>query len=147
MEAVWKPECRASWAYLPAYDRERFIEIIRRARLKARVDVVEFIQDVLRGRSRVRKRDLFGFAATHGFATSTIRKALKGIGYRTKRKGWRREAKWFIINPDPDWVRQKTVYSDAELKAGGDARPNPWDTTAANGGRKATWADDYFNDI
>jgi hypothetical protein len=147
MAALWKPECRAGWAYMPSRDRERFIEMLRRARLKARVDAVEFLQNVLRGRPRVRKRDLFGFAATHGFATSTIRKTLKGIGYRTQRKGWRREAKWFIINPDRDWVRQQPVYSDAELKAGGDAQLNPWDTAAANGGGKAAGTDDYYKDI
>lgn len=65
---VWKENGRADWAYLPAYDSERFIEHIRRAKLKARV-VVKFIQDVFRGREKVSKQDLFGIAAMHGFAS------------------------------------------------------------------------------
>jgi hypothetical protein len=146
MVALWKPECRASWAYLSSRDRERFIEKLRRARRKAQVDVVEFLKNVLWGREKVSKQDLFGFAATHGFAISTIQKALKALGYRTKRKsrGW--GAKWFIINPDRDWKEQSPVFSGAELEAAGDAQSDPRDTAAANDGWRTKRAD-YFEDL
>jgi hypothetical protein len=146
MVALWKSECRASWAFLPSRDRERFIEMLRRARRRARVDVVEFLKDVFRGRPKISKQDLFGIAATHGFARNTIRNALRGLGYRSKREGWGSGAQWFVINLDRDWKDQLPLFFDAELKAGGDARPNPRDTAAANDGRKSKRAD-YFEDL
>jgi ParB-like chromosome segregation protein Spo0J len=146
MVALWKSECRASWAYMPSRDRERFIEMLRRARRRAPADVVEFLKDVFWGREKVSKQDLFGFAATHGFATSTMRKALKQLGYRTKRKGRGWGAKSFIINPDLDWKEQVPVFSSAKLKAAGDAQPDPRDTAAAKDGSKTKRAD-YFEDI
>jgi ParB-like chromosome segregation protein Spo0J len=146
MVALWKSECRASWAYLPSRDRERFIEMVRRSRCRARVDVVEFLKDVFRGRREVSKPNLFGVAATHGFARGTIRKALKGLGYRTKRKGRGLGAKWFITNPDRDWKEQLHVFSNAELKAAGDAQSDPRDTAAAHDGWKSKSAD-YYEDL
>jgi hypothetical protein len=147
MVSLWEPECRARWAYLPSEDRERFIEIIRRARRRARVDVVEFLKDVFRGRQKVSKQDLFGIAAMHGFATNTIRKALKGLGYRTKRKGHGRGAKWFVINPDRRWEKYLPVISDAELKAAVEAQPDPRDTAAADDGWDSRAAADYLEDL
>jgi ParB-like chromosome segregation protein Spo0J len=148
MEAAWKENCRADWAYLPAYDRERFIEQIRRAKLKARVDVVKFIQDVFRGREKVSKQDLFGIAAMHGFASSTIRKALTSLGYRSKRKGHGIGAKWFVINPDRLWDKYLPAFSDAELTAAAEAQPDPRHTRVAKGGWKAIKAgDDYLKDV
>jgi hypothetical protein len=145
MEALWKSECRASWAYLPSRDRERFIEMLRRARSRARVDVVEFLKEVFHGREKVSKRDLFGFAAIHVIAKSSIQKALKQLGYRSRRKGHGWGAKWFIINPDRDWKEQLPVFPSAELEAAGDAQPNPRDTAAA----KIGWINraEYIEDL
>jgi hypothetical protein len=125
--------------------RERFIEMLRRARSRARVDVVEFLKEVFHGREKVSKRDLFGFAAIHGIAKSSIQNALKQLGYRTKRKGHGWGAKWFIINPDRHWKEQLPVFSSAELEAAGDAQSDPRDTAAAKKGW--TKRADYFEDV
>jgi hypothetical protein len=146
MVALWKSECRASWAHLPSRDRERFIEMLRLARRRARADVVEFLRDVFRGREKVSKQDLFGIAAIHGFAISTIRKALKGRGYRAKRKGHNWGAKWYIMNPDRDWSGAFPVISDAEIAAAVDAQPDPRDK-AVSKGRWKSRSTDYLADI
>jgi ParB-like nuclease domain len=145
MLALWKSECRASWAYLPSRDRERFIEMLRRARCKSQVDVVEFLNNVLRGREQLSKRDLFGFAATHGFAKNTIQKALKQLGYRTKRKGQGWGSKSFVRNPDRGWQEQLPFFSGSELRAAGEAQSDPRDTVAAKKGW--TKRADYFEGI
>ncbi|MHC2385634.1 ParB-like chromosome segregation protein Spo0J [Bradyrhizobium liaoningense] len=143
MVSLWKSKCRTSWAYLPFAERERFIEMLRRARRRARADVVELLGDVFRGREMIRKQDLFEFAATQGFAKGTIHKALKGLGYRSKRKGHGLEARWFFVNPERDWKGQLPVYSDADLQAARDTQPEP---RQAPKGRKASSAD-YFSDV
>ena len=109
------------------------------------MDVVEFLKEVFHGREKVSKRDLFGFAAIHVIAKSSIQKALKQLGYRSRRKGHGWGAKWFIINPDRDWKEQLPVFPSAELEAAGDAQPNPRDTAAA----KIGWINraEYIEDL
>lgn len=145
MIVLWNLGCRKGWAYLPALDRERFIEMIRRAVLRARVDIVEFILDVFRGRREVRKQHLFGIAAIHGFPRAAVRKTLRGLGYKSKRKGQRAEAKWFFLNPDQNWMRNVPVFSEAELAAAAAAQPNPRDHTPIQRGKPNDT--DYLNDI
>lgn len=146
MNALWKPEHSAKWSYLPYSDRERFIEKLRRARLKARADVVQFLSDVFRGRLKVKKQDLFSFAATRGFPKGTIRKALRGLGYKSKRQGRGFGAASFVINLDREPLRYLMAFSDAEIAAAGHNQPDPRDTTAAKN-RTQTEMADYFDDI
>ena len=145
MVALWKSECRESWAYLPSRDRVRFTEMLRRAMCRAQADVVEFLKDVFRGREKVSKRDVFGIAATHGFPKSSIRSALKQLGYLTKRKGQGSGAKWFVINPDSDFKEQLLEVSGAELKAAGDAQSDSRDSAAPKNGWVKTAG--YFDDV
>lgn len=148
MEALWTPQQRENWAYLPANDRERFIERIRRAKLKARVDVVKFIQDVFRGREKVSKKDLFSIAAMHGFAASAIRKVLTSLGYKSKREGYGIGAKWLVINPDRLWGNYLPTISDEELAAAAEAQPDPGHTRVRHGGWKAVKrGEDYLKDL
>jgi len=133
---LWKPDCRAGWAYLPVRDRERFIEIIHRARRHAPTDVVQFLKDALWGREKLSKEDLFGIAATNGFAKGTIRKALKSLGYRSKRRGHGVGATWYVFSLERDWKGQVPNISDAEIRAAVDAQPDPRSTRAAKSGWK-----------
>jgi ParB-like chromosome segregation protein Spo0J len=144
MEALWKPECRASWAYLPSRERERFMEMLRRARRRAPSDVVNFLKDVFQGRREVKSRDLFGFATAHGFGESTIRKALKALGYRPGSRSRNRDANW--INPDRAWEKYFPAVSEAELNEAGAARANPANIANPRDGSDETMAD-YFADV
>ncbi|MET4481635.1 ParB N-terminal domain-containing protein [Bradyrhizobium sp. F1.13.3] len=144
MLALWKQECRDAWRHLPAVDRERLIETIRRAPLLARVNIVEFVHDVFRGRGEIRKEHLFGIAATRGFPKSAVRKTLKGLGYESKRKGPREKPKWFFLNRDQNWMRLQPVIADAELASSAGAQPNPRDTAPKRG---KPFDPDYFADL
>lgn len=143
MVALWKSHCRESWAYLPFADRQRFIEMLGRARQRARVDVIEFLSEVFHGREKIGKRDLFEFAATRGFSEDTIRKTLNGLGYKSKREGRGLGARQFFLNCERDWKGQLLVYSDAELRA---ARRTQ---SEARDGHKGTQSslDKYFADV
>lgn len=145
MVALWKSKCRTSWAYLPFADRERFIEMLHRARQRARVDVVEFLSDVFHGREKIGKRDMFEFAATRGFAEATIRKTLKGLGYKSKRESRGLGARQFFLNPERDWKEQLRIHSDAELRAARRTQPEARDGQAPKG-PKSSWAK-YLSDV
>ena len=125
MEAYWNRKGRKLWTYLPFRDRERFIEMLRRARCKAQVDVVAFLRDVFRGRSEVGKHDLYAFAATRGLAKGVVRNTIKALGYPAKRKGWGSGAVWYFRNIDRDWKEQLRCIADEELKAAREAQLDP----------------------
>jgi ParB-like chromosome segregation protein Spo0J len=125
MEAFWKRKGRKLWAYLPFRDRERFIEMLRRARCKAQVDVVAFVRDAFRGRAEIEQRDLYAFAATRGLAKGVVRNTIKALGYPAKRKGWGSGAVWYFRNIDRDWKEQLRCIADEELKATREAQPDP----------------------
>src|ERR1700733_8996347 len=124
MSALWKPEQRDGWAYLPSRERERFIEKLRRARRRAPSDIVNFIKEIFQGRPAIKSRQLFGFAIAHGFGRSTIRKALNALGYRYRAgsRAKNRAAKW--LNPDRDWERYFPAVSDLELSKAGAGQAN-----------------------
>ena len=123
MEAFWNREGRKLWAYLPLRDRERFIEMLRRARCRAEVDIVAFLRDVFRGRREVAKHDLYALAATRGLAKGFVRNAIKSLGYPAKRKGFGSAAAWYFRNTNLDWKDQVPCITNAELAAAGEAEP------------------------
>lgn len=145
MTALWKSQCRTSWAYLPFADRERFIEMLSRARQRARVDVVEFLSEVFHGREKIGKRDLFEFAATRGFSEDTIRKTLNGLGYKSKHERRGLGARQFFLNREPDWKGQLRLYSDAELRAARRPKPEARDGQTPKGAQ-SSW-DKYLSDV
>lgn len=145
MAALWRSQCRTSWAYLPFAERERFIEMLHRARQRARVDVVEFLSEVFHGREKIGKRDLFEFAATRGFSDDTIRKTLNGLGYKSKREGRGLGARQFFLNRERDWKEQLRLHSDAEIRAARRPQPQAKDGQPAKG-PQSSWAD-YFSDV
>ena len=125
MEAFWKRKGRKLWAFLPFRDRKRFIEMLKRARCKAQVDVVAFLRDVFRGRPEVGKHDLYAFAATRGLAKGVVRNTIKALGYPAKRKGWGSGAVWYFRNTNLDWKEQLRCIADDELKAAREAQLDP----------------------
>ena len=86
MEAFWNREGRKLWAYLPFRDRERFIEMLRRARCRAQVDVVAFLRDVFRGRHEVAKHDLYALCsdARFGKGLCSERNQIAGLSCETE---------------------------------------------------------------
>ena len=146
LEAFWNPDGRELWAYAPFSEREQFIEKLRRAKCKARVDVVAFVRDVFRGRQKVEKRALYALAKDKGLAKKTVREVLKLQGYRAKRKGQRSWAVWYFLNQDRNWEGQMRTVSDAKLGAAKAThpdrkmtRPKKWATGKAR--------DDYYSKI
>lgn len=133
MLALWERDCRDAWRHLPAVDRERLIETIRRTPVLARENIVEIIHDVFRGRGEVRKRHLFGIAATRGVPKGAVQKALKELGYRSKQKGNRAVTKSVYVNPNPNWITEQPIVTDAQLVASASAQPDPRDTRPKRG--------------
>jgi ParB-like chromosome segregation protein Spo0J len=146
MVALWKSECSDGWAYLPSTDRERFHELLRRARQKAPTDIVEFIEDVLRGRGEVNKLALFGLADTKGISKAKLAKVIKERAYKVKRKGIGPGVRNLIQNPSRNWKDELSEYKDNELaEAAAKRRSDLWDTTAKR--RKRSTPADYFDDV
>jgi ParB-like nuclease family protein len=143
--AKWNADCRSAWAYLPASERERFLQMARRIKLRARADVVGFLTDVFRGRGRVGKKDLFAFASARGFSKAKIRQALISLGYRTVRIGRGSGAQWFAINIDQEWKGQLSVFRDSQIAAVAEHKSNAEDLTAKP--RPRPGDADYFADI
>jgi ParB-like chromosome segregation protein Spo0J len=146
MISLWDSDRRASWAYLQLRDREKFIEILRRAKRRARPDVAEFLSDVFRGRGKVSKLSLLGIALAHGISKKLINTMLPALGYRAKRRGWGAGSEWFVWNHAPHWKGELRVITDAELGAAEDAQRNARHATDAKSGRHAG-LEDYLNDI
>lgn len=120
--------------------------MLRRAKSRARVDIVQFLKDVFRGRQKLSKQNLFGVGAAHGFASRTIRETLKALGYQSKRKGHGMGATWFAVSPNRDWERDLPVFTDAQLEAFGDAQPQSKDMRAPKNGLNK-WDKNYFDDL
>jgi ParB-like chromosome segregation protein Spo0J len=119
LEAFWNREGRKLWRYTPFSERERFIEMLRRAKCEATIDVVSFVQDVFWGRDKVRKRDLFGFAKTRGLSKKAVREAVKLLGYRQKREGYGLAAVWYLWRKALGWKDELKVVKDTELRDAG----------------------------
>jgi ParB family transcriptional regulator, chromosome partitioning protein len=119
LEAFWNREGRKLWRYTPFSERERFIEMLRRAKCEATIDVVSFVQDVFRGRDKVRKHDLFGLAKTRGLSKKAVREAVKLLGYRQKREGHGLGAVWYLWRKALDWKDELKVIKDTELRNAG----------------------------
>ncbi len=146
MVALWNSACGEKWANLPAPDRKKFVQIILQAKCRAQVDAVRLVKDALYGREKIFKPDLLALAERHGLAKSRLLKAMRGLGYKTKRSGWHPKSPWFVINPDRGWKTQARAISDEEIKAAADVQPGHDDPAAAIGAGK--WGQDsYFDDI
>lgn len=114
--------------------------MLRRTRCLARGDIVEFLDEIFRGRAEIAKRDLFAFAATRGFPKGTVLKALNGLGYQSKRRGRGRGAQNCVINPSREPRRYLPVFSDAEIEAA-------TSDTAASKSRLKAVPVGYFDDV
>jgi len=137
LEAFWNPDGRELWAYAPFSERERFIAKLRRAKCKAKVDVVTFVRDVFRGRFEVAKRNLYALAKARGLAKRSVRETVTALGYRKKRKGYGSSAVWYFRNIGLDWEGQLRSVSDAELRDAGAAQSDPVPKKSVKGSDRA----------
>ncbi len=140
LEAFWNREGRDLWKYTPFGERERFLDMLRRAKCKAQVDVVVFVKDVFRGRFEVKKRELFALARARGLSKRAVQKTLKDLSYPEKRKGYASLGVWYFRNNDRDWKMQVPSIQDVELIAAGVSEPDPSLTKAVE------WSDQADRD-
>jgi ParB-like chromosome segregation protein Spo0J len=123
LEMLWKEQgCQKLWANTPFETRERFIEQLRRAKCKAKLDVCDFIKNVSYGRSKVQKKQLFALATTKGISKKTLTSTLKDLGFKSKRVGRGHYATWYFTNPNRDAESQLPSISNKELKAALEAK-------------------------
>ncbi len=133
LEKFWDGGGRALWAYTRFETRERFLNELRRAKCKATVDVCKFIKDVLYGRRKVEKQQLYALAAAKGISKKALRDVIQGWGIKSKRVGQRHETIWYFMNPDRDWKEGIPLIKDQELKEALDSEqervaPKPQDS-------------------
>ncbi|UGY28869.1 ParB/RepB/Spo0J family partition protein [Bradyrhizobium septentrionale] len=143
LESFWDRSGRQLWAYASLANRERFIEKLRRAKCNARVDLVTFVEDVFRGRGKVKKADLAALAEARGLPIARVKKTAEALGYRSKRKGHSSGSEWFLLNKDKDWKEQHPAIECGELEA---ARKAASDNRQKRG-RELSDQDDYFADL
>jgi hypothetical protein len=145
MTALWESSCRAGWAHLPVADRERFIEVLRRAKCRAHVDAAEFIQSALQGRQEILKSKLFSLASARGVSKSRIRQVIKERGYKSRRVGMGRAAE-YLLNPNSDWKNELKYVRDAEIDAAVDVQAAVGDVKIVVGPMKSSKAE-YYSDV
>lgn len=118
LKTAWMKRGRELWKYAASPVRDEFIDMLKRARCHATIDVVKFIGDVFMGRSSIDCDELYAFAKTKGLAKAPVRKALNELSYsRKNRKGSGPRGRRYYKNNETDWKDQLPVFKDAEIKA------------------------------
>jgi hypothetical protein len=145
MEALWTSCFRTAWAYLTVADRERFIELLRRKKCRAKPDVLEFVRDVFRGRETLRKRELFAMAAWHGLAKGQVRQAVSACKQQRKRYGMGSE--WIIWNPDRQYNTELPVFTKAQIDQAVKAQASSRDTSPAKSSPRDSLSTRYYDDV
>jgi ParB-like chromosome segregation protein Spo0J len=146
MVALWNSECGAKWANLPIPDRKKFVEMILRAKCRAQADAVRLLKDALYGREKILKPDLLALAERQGLVKGRVMKAVKALGYKTKRKGSDPRSPWFVINRGQDWKNQLPAISNEEVAAAANVQRDHEDSGSAKSGGKSG-LDSYLRDI
>ena len=116
LEQMWKEreQLPTLWAYAPALVRKQFIGMLERRRCKAKVDAVQFLNDMFSGRKQILVRDIFAVAKARGLARKQVKHALYG---RFKRKHEQKYgSRWYYVNPCKDWKDQNLIITSAQLK-------------------------------
>lgn len=131
LESMWKRHGNILWAHTPFAVRDQFLEMLRRARCKARADAVNLVKEVFQGREKVSPQKLYAYAKTKGLTKSVIRKALREWGYGRPKKG-SRDAPWYYFNKDANYMNQLKIIEDDELQAALDAEIKHWNEAVAN---------------
>jgi ParB family chromosome partitioning protein len=118
LEALWKQVGGPKlWKHTPFAVRREFTEMLLRARCSAKVDIVNFIKEVFRGRREINTRQLYCFAKTRGIFKKALREQLRACQYRPRKRGSRPGAPWVRLNNDRHWKDHLKIISDAELEA------------------------------
>jgi ParB-like chromosome segregation protein Spo0J len=105
------------WKHTPFAVRREFTEMLLRARCLAKVDLVNFIKEVFRGRREISNKQLYCFAKTRGIFKKALREQLRACQYRAKKRGRQPGAPWVRLNNDRNWKEHLKIISDAELEA------------------------------
>jgi ParB-like chromosome segregation protein Spo0J len=115
LEEFWQKEGRKLWMYAPFSEREKFHGMLRRARCKARTDVVKFVRDVFEGRGEVFAKNLYDLAKRRGFSKQPIRAVLKQLCFHRTRSRRRPHSGWRYLNPNQNWKNEIPAISRPEL--------------------------------
>ncbi|MBR0838706.1 ParB N-terminal domain-containing protein [Bradyrhizobium liaoningense] len=119
MIALCNREWLLAWANCPRLERTKFVEGLLRKKCRAKTNVVSFLSDVFRGREKISKLSLLGFAAANGLSKTSVNSALRSLNYRSKRRGKRAGSEWFVYNKDRNWKEGSIVVRNADLDAAG----------------------------
>ncbi|MGH6671791.1 MAG: ParB/RepB/Spo0J family partition protein [Xanthobacteraceae bacterium] len=116
IQSLWNEHCRRAWKYLPKPERDRFIEMLSRARCKAHRDVHTFVTDVFMGRQNVYAADLYALAKKRGLPKKAVRMIVKYQHHRLKRTRQGRSGPVYYRNSNNDWKNELPKISESELK-------------------------------
>ncbi len=117
LESIWKEHGQKLWENTPFETRKGFIDQLRRAKCKAKIDVCDFIKDVFYGRSKIQKKQLFALASKRGVSKTALTSTLKDLGFKSTKVGRGHYAPWYFTNPDRNAESQLPSITDKELKA------------------------------
>jgi hypothetical protein len=116
LEEFWEKGGKALWTYTRLEDRVRFIAMLNRAICKVKIEPVEVVRLVMRGRNKVEAKRLYAYAKANGVSKEDVRIAAGYQGHRCKRQRAGEGNVWFFINGDPDGKNEIRAISDAELR-------------------------------
>lgn len=122
MLALCNREWLLAWADCPRLERTKFAEGLLRKKCRAKPNVVSFLHEVFRGREKISKLSLLGFAVANGLSKNTVNSALRSLGYRRKRRGKRTGSEYFVYNKDRNWKEGYIVVKADDLDAAGDVQ-------------------------
>ena len=114
LEKFWKQEGWGLWRNAPQNVRLWFIDMLRKAKCRAPMDIDPFIDEVFFGRKLIDCRILEAFAKSKGFSWKAVTARLSARGYKKKRES-RANGPHSYGNIDRDYHAYPRVYSDKEL--------------------------------
>lgn len=139
---AWDSCLKSYWAHAPFEVRERFHQMLRRARCRATVDVDKFIREIFWGRKKLDCRMLFSFAKSKGFGRKAIQAGLARGSYKRRRHGLANGPHHYVNHFDSK--DEIPVFSDKEIKAAVEA-DNQADAAALMLRKTASATDAYYD--
>ena len=117
LTALWREHfLNTSWGANDSCYARGFYQDDQALTSQARIDVVEFVQNVFLGREKSSRMILYALAERQGFSKKQVRKVLRGVMYKQKKQPRSEGKRWFYLNRNKDWKEEIPVVTVAELR-------------------------------
>lgn len=122
LRKVWDVSMADLWLHATLTTRNRFYTYQRKAELRAKSDIVDFLRTLFSGRKSIPSEVLYAYAESKGIDKDVLRFSMKALGYKSRKCGKENFRTWHRTNPDKDWKDTATAVEHEELYAPADAK-------------------------